>query len=168
MAGPLDAMRDTRREWSINRARLIASLVGIFLLMAVLVYRYYSLQIVQHDAFLTQSDRNRIRVEVIPPTRGQIVDRKGRLLATNQPTYVVGVIAERAADLSALTEELQDRLTLTEDELEAFRERLAQRRPFETVPIKVGLDDSALARVADPSLSLRQSVEPRTWVCRQD
>jgi len=148
MAGPLDAMRDTRREWSINRARLIASLVGILLLMTVLVYRYYSLQIVQHDAFLTQSDRNRIRVEVIPPTRGQIVDRKGRLLATNQPTYVVGVIAERATDLSALTEELQDRLTLTEDELDAFKERLAQRRPFETVPIKVGLDDSALARVA--------------------
>ena len=148
MAGPLDAMRDTRREWSINRARLIASLIGILLLMTVLVYRYYALQIVQHDAFLTQSDRNRIRVEVIPPTRGQIVDRKGRLLATNQPTYVVGVIAERATDLSLLTQDLQDRLTLTEDELEAFRERLAQRRPFETVPIKVGLDDSALARVA--------------------
>ena len=63
MAGPLDAMRDTRREWSINRARLIACLTGILMLMAVLVYRYYSLQIIQHDAFLTQSDRNRIRVE---------------------------------------------------------------------------------------------------------
>ena len=70
MAGPLDAMRDTRREWSINRARLIAALMGIAVLMAVLIYRYYSLQVVQHEAFLTQSDRNRIRVEVIPPTRG--------------------------------------------------------------------------------------------------
>ncbi len=146
--GPLDAMRDTRREWSINRARLIASLVGISLLMAVLVYRYYSLQIIQHEAFLTQSDRNRIRVEVIPPTRGQIVDRKGRLLATNQPTYVVGVVAERATDLPLLMQDLQQRLALSEEELEAFRERIAQRRPFETVPIKVGLDDTALATVA--------------------
>ena len=143
MAGPLDAMRDTRREWSINRARLIACLTGILMLMAVLVYRYYSLQIIQHDAFLTQSDRNRIRVEVIPPTRGQIVDRKGRLLATNQPTYVVGVIAERATDLPSLLEDLQQRLALTEDELEAFREGIAQRRPFETVPIKVGLNEQA-------------------------
>lgn len=146
--GPLDAMRDTRREWSINRARLIASLIGISFLMAVLVYRYYSLQIIQHDAFLTQSDRNRIRVEVIPPTRGQIVDRKGRLLATNQPTYVVGVIAERATDLPLLMQDLQQRLMLSEDELEAFRERIAQRRPFETIPLKVGLDDRALATVA--------------------
>lgn len=146
--GPLDAMRDTRREWSINRARLIASLIGISFLMAVLVYRYYFLQIIQHDAFLTQSDRNRIRVEVIPPTRGQIVDRKGRLLATNQPTYVVGVIAERATDLPLLMQDLQQRLMLSEDELEAFRERIAQRRPFETIPLKVGLDDRALATVA--------------------
>jgi penicillin-binding protein 2 len=141
-------MRDTRREWSINRARLIASLIGISFLMVVLVYRYYSLQIIQHDAFLTQSDRNRIRVEVIPPTRGQIVDRKGRLLATNQPTYVVGVIAERATDLPLLMQDLQQRLMLSEDELEAFRERVAQRRPFETIPLKVGLDDRALATVA--------------------
>ncbi len=148
MAGSLGAMRDTRREWSINRARLIAALIGIGLLLTILVYRYYSLQIVQHEAFLTQSDRNRIRVEVIPPTRGEIVDRKGRLLATNQPTYVVGVIAERATDLALLTEDLRERLALSEDELEAFRERLAQRRPFETVPIKVGLNDSALATVA--------------------
>jgi len=148
MAGPLNAMRDTRREWSINRARLIAALIGIAVLMAALVYRYYSLQVIQHEAFLTQSDRNRIRVEVIPPTRGQIVDRKGRSLATNQPTYVVGVIPERAADLPSLMQNLQERLTLTDDELQAFRGRLSQRRPFETVPIKVGLDDAALAAVA--------------------
>lgn len=67
MLRPLDALRDTRREWMINRSRLIAALVGISLLLTVLIYRYYSLQIIQHDDFLTQSDRNRIRVEVIPP-----------------------------------------------------------------------------------------------------
>ena len=78
MARPLDSLRDTRREWMINRSRLIAALLGISLLLTILVYRYYSLQIVQHDDFLTQSDRNRIRVEVIPPTRGQIVDQIGR------------------------------------------------------------------------------------------
>jgi penicillin-binding protein 2 len=55
--------------------------------LGVLVYRYYSLQIIQHDDFMTQSDRNRIRVEVIPPTRGQIVDRKGRLAGREQTDF---------------------------------------------------------------------------------
>ena len=148
MLRPLDALRDTRREWMINRSRLIAALVGISLLLSVLVYRYYSLQITQHQDFLTQSDRNRIRVEVIPPTRGQIVDRKGRVLAANKPTFVVGVIKERSEDLDQLVGQLADRLALTPRELDAFQERSLRRAPFEAVPIKLGLDDAALAMVA--------------------
>ena len=148
MLRPLDALRDTRREWMINRSRLIAALVGISLLLSVLVYRYYSLQITQHQDFLTQSDRNRIRVEVIPPTRGQIVDRKGRVLAANKPTFVVGVIKERSEDLDQLVGQLADRLALTPRELDAFQERSLRRAPFEAVPIKLGLDDAALATVA--------------------
>lgn len=148
MLRPLDALRDTRREWMINRSRLIAALLGISLLLTVLVYRYYSLQITQHEDFLTQSDRNRIRVEVIPPTRGQIVDRKGRLLAANKPTFVIGVVRERSANSEALILALTERLSLTDRELEAFRERSERRRPFESVPIKLGLDDTALASVA--------------------
>ena len=144
----LDALRDTRREWMINRSRLIASVLAITVVLGVLVYRYYSLQIVQHDDFMTQSDRNRIRVEVIPPTRGQIVDRKGRLLAANKPTFVVGVIRERSEDPAALVETLTDRLSLTDRELEAFQERSERRRPFEAVPIKLGLDDAAVATIA--------------------
>ncbi|MGB0155907.1 MAG: penicillin-binding protein 2 [Luminiphilus sp.] len=148
MLRPLDALRDTRREWMINRSRLIAALAGISLLLLVLVYRYYSLQITQHQDFLTQSDRNRIRVEVIPPTRGQIVDRKGRVLAANKPTFVVGVIKERSEDLDQLVDQLADRLALTPRELDAFQERSLRRAPFEAVPIKLGLDDAALATVA--------------------
>jgi penicillin-binding protein 2 len=120
MARPLDALRDTQREWMINRSRLIAALVGIFALLLILVYRYYSLQITQHDDFLTQSDRNRIRVEVIPPTRGQIVDRKGRVLALNQPTFVVGVVQERSEDLEALVAILRERFALSDREVKIF------------------------------------------------
>jgi penicillin-binding protein 2 len=148
MARSLDALRDTRREWMINRSRLIASVLAITVVLGVLVYRYHSLQIVQHDDFMTQSDRNRIRVEVIPPTRGQIVDRKGRLLAANKPTFVIGVIRERSEDPAALVETLTDRLSLTDRELEAFQERSERRRPFEAVPIKLGLDDAAVATIA--------------------
>ena len=148
MARPLDALRDTQREWMINRSRLIAALVGIFVLLLILVYRYYSLQITQHDDFLTQSDRNRIRVKVIPPTRGLIVDRKGRVLALNQPTFVVGVVQERSEDLEALVAILRERFALSDLEVETFWERSSRRRPFESVPIKLGLDDTELASVA--------------------
>jgi penicillin-binding protein 2 len=148
MVRTLDPLRDIRREWMINRSRLIAAVLAIIVVLGVLVYRYYSLQIVQHDDFMTQSDRNRIRVEVIPPTRGQIVDRKGRLLAVNKPTFVIGVVRERSEDPAALVDTLTERLSLSDRELKAFQERSERRRPFEAVPIKLGLDDAALATVA--------------------
>lgn len=148
MLGSLDALRDTRREWRINRSRLIVAVLGVGLLLSILVYRYYSLQITQHADFLTQSDRNRIRVEVIPPTRGQILDRKGRVLAANKSTFFLGIVRERSEDPDALLQVLIERLSLTDRELDAFRERSARRRPFEAVPLKLGLDDAALAAVA--------------------
>ena len=148
MAKTLDALRDTRREWMINRSRLIVAVLAIIVVLGVLVYRYYSLQIVQHDDFMTQSDRNRIRVEVIPPTRGQILDRKERRLAANKPTFVIGVVRERSEDPAALVDTLTERLSLSDGELRAFQERSERRRPFEAVPIKLGLDDAALATVA--------------------
>ena len=37
MAGSLDALRDTRREWMINRSRLIASVLAIIVVLGVLV-----------------------------------------------------------------------------------------------------------------------------------
>ena len=55
---------------------------------------------------------------------------------------------ERSEDPEALLQVLVKRLSLTEPELEAFRERSARRRPFEAVPLKLGLDDAALAAVA--------------------
>ena len=148
MARTLDALRDTRREWMINRSRLIVAVLAIIVVLGVLVFRYYSLQIVQHDDFMTQSDRNRIRVEVIPPTRGQILDRKERPLAANKPTFLIGVVKERSEDPAALVDSLTERLSLTDRELRAFQERSERRRPFEAVPIKLGLDDAALAKVA--------------------
>ena len=42
MLRSLDALRDTRREWRINRSRLIVAGLGVGLLLSILVYRYYS------------------------------------------------------------------------------------------------------------------------------
>ena len=46
MARTVEALRDTRREWMINRSRLIVAVLAIIVVLGVLVYRYYSLQIV--------------------------------------------------------------------------------------------------------------------------
>ena len=41
----------------------------------------------QHDHFLDLSHGNRVRIEPLPPNRGLIFDRNGRVIAENPPAY---------------------------------------------------------------------------------
>ena len=113
-----------------NRS-LVAALI-ILLMAGALVSRLVYLQIIEHDVFITRSDNNRMRVEPLPPRRGLIYDRNGKLLAENRPTYNLTIVRERVDDLDTTLQRLVDILGLPEGEVETFRERSRQRqRPYQ-------------------------------------
>ena len=123
MVSRLDAMRDTGRETALHRGRLMVVLLATLLAFGLLIYRYYTLQILEYEQFLTESDRNRVRLEALPPTRGLILDRKGRLLAANEPSRSLGVIVERAGNLGRLMDKIDALVGLDVDDRERFQER---------------------------------------------
>lgn len=139
------ALRDAGHEAAINGSRVVVAVLVVLIAFSVLGYRYYSLQITEYEQFLTQSDRNRVRLEAVPPKRGLILDRKGRLLATNQPTHALAVVVERADDLGALLERLQALISIDDDDLQRFDERRRRRRPYDPVPLKLQLTDEEIA-----------------------
>ena len=57
------------------------------------------LQVVQHDHYLELSLGNRARIEPLPPNRGIIFDRAGRVIAENTPAYQLELVREQAGDL---------------------------------------------------------------------
>lgn len=59
---------------------------GLCVAFIIIIARLIHLQIIQQHAFFTKSRKNFLRVETIPPLRGNILDRNGQLLATNRPT----------------------------------------------------------------------------------
>ena len=138
-------MRDTGREVAIHRGRILVASVVVLAAVATLLYRYYDLQIVSYQQFLTQSERNRVRLEALAPTRGLIYDRKGRLLASNEPSQSLAVVVERAGSLPALFERLDALVGLEDDELERFQERRRRSRPYDAVPLKLRLTDQEVA-----------------------
>jgi len=140
-----DVLRDTHREAAINRQRVVFAGFIVLSALVMLAYRYYDLQIRNYDQFLTQSDRNRVRLEAIPPTRGLIVDRAGRLLAVNEPTHALAVVIERVGDEALLFQELQSLIDISSDDLERFAERRHRRRPYDPVPLKLQLSDEEMA-----------------------
>ena len=124
-------------------------MAGITLLAIVLLSRMYYLQIIEHERHITQSDKNRVHLEAIPPTRGLIFDRNGQLLADNQPSYSVRIIKERAEDLDAILAQLGQLILISEDDLKRFKKKIKQRRrPYEPVPLRFHLSEEEIARIA--------------------
>ena len=148
MARQLNQMQDWARETRITHGRVTVLAVLMVLVMMGLLYRYFSLQVIQNEEFRAQSDRNRIAVRTVAPTRGVIVDRSGNLLAVNQPSFTLAITPERAEDLDNVLITLSDLLGLTETDIELFKEARKRRRPLSPVPLKYRLNDKELAVIA--------------------
>jgi penicillin-binding protein 2 len=142
-------IKDHYRETRIFNNRSILALLVVILLTVVLVTRMVLLQIMQYEVHSTKSDRNRINVQPVTPTRGLIFDRNDTLLAENRASYSVTVTKELAKNLDKSLLILQQLLALEDDDLDRFQKRFQRRRrPYEAVPLKFNLNEEEIARVA--------------------
>ncbi|MBE0487485.1 MAG: penicillin-binding protein 2 [Halomonas sp.] len=144
-----DNLKSPEQALRIFRVRALLAVVLVFAMTGLLMGRLAYLQVVQHEVYSTRSEKNRVRVEPLPPTRGLIYDRNGVLLAENRPTYNLTLVRERVDDLDATLALLVELLELSDEEAEAFRLRSRQRqRPFQPALLMSDLDEDQIARVS--------------------
>ncbi|MDI5986071.1 penicillin-binding protein 2 [Halomonas sp. M4R5S39] len=144
-----DTLKNPEQELRIFRVRSLLAVLLVFVMTGLLMGRLVYLQVVQHEVYSTRSEKNRVRVEPLPPTRGLIYDRNGALLAENRPTYNLTLVRERVDDLDATLALLVRLLELPDEEAEAFRVRSRQRqRPFQPALLMSDLDEDQIARLA--------------------
>src|SRR5947208_1304221 len=72
-----------------TRMKVLAGLV-VFM-FAALTTRLWFLQVLASDDFTVQADQNQLRLVSIPPLRGEILDRHGRVLVGNRSSTIVVV-----------------------------------------------------------------------------
>lgn len=141
--------KDTVAERRLFQRRTLLAMVVIVLSLAGLLARFYHLQVVEHQIYTTLSDRNRVQVQSVPPTRGLIYDRNGVLIAENRPVFSIMVVPERVSDLPATLTRLQETLDISDEDIERFQRRLReQRRPFQEIPLYYDLTEEKIARMA--------------------
>jgi penicillin-binding protein 2 len=142
------ALKDPYLESRTYGARTMVVSMLVLVLLTVLLVRYFSLQILEHDAYRTESDRNRLQLQSLPPKRGLIYDRNGILLADNRPSYVLSLVIERVPDLDLALELVSQLVPVTVSDLEKFRTRSKRRRPYEPVPLHFRLSEEERALLA--------------------
>jgi penicillin-binding protein 2 len=123
-----------------SRLAVLQALVVVF--VAVLVVQFWNLQVLRARHFRELAENNRSRHVTLAAPRGALLDREGRVLVGNRPSFNVVLVPEHAADLDRVVARLARTLGTGEA---AIRERLARRQPFRPVVVK---NDAPLADVA--------------------
>ena len=122
------SIKDPGREQEMFVGRAIKLFVLVVILFAVLVARMLTLQIVEHERYQLRADNNRIQIQTLVPSRGMIYDRNGRLLADNQTSFSLAVVAERVENVDVLLSAIVEILSLGPEQVERIQAELAKRR----------------------------------------
>ncbi|RLC59041.1 MAG: penicillin-binding protein 2 [Chloroflexi bacterium] len=143
-----EQLKDDYLENRLIRRRLKLAAVFTVLLLSLVLGRLYVLQVLEHEHFSTLSDSNRIRIKALPPTRGLIFDRNGVVMADNLPAYRLEIVREQVQDLDATLQQLRQYVEFSDQDLKRFKQSLSRRRPFESIPLRLNLNDQEVARLA--------------------
>jgi penicillin-binding protein 2 len=142
------AIKDSLAENRIFLSRVVAAFVLIILIIAGLVVRLGYLQVVGHEHYATLSKDNRIKIAPLPPTRGIIYDRHGRMLAQNVPTYSLELIPEQIENLDDTLRQLQQLLAISDEKIDQFQKQRKRNKAFTSTPLLQNLSDEEVAKFA--------------------
>ncbi len=159
----MDIRRREPEEFRPRHKYFFFTVVAIFFIIFV---RLWYLQVIKEHELQLLSENNRIRLRKIPAVRGIIMDRSGRVLADNRPSFNVMVMPEDVEDLKVLTKRLSQFLHLTPADIErSIKKR--DRPPFQPVKIKKDISWRELSLLKTYRLDLpgvEISIEPiRTY-----
>ncbi len=109
--------------------------------------RLWSLYIIKGSELRHLSENNRIRLLENPADRGMLLDRKGRILAHNRPSFEVYVVPEDVKANPEVLPRIAELLHMTRDEIEEKISVQKRGAPFRPVKIKSDIDWNELAVV---------------------
>jgi penicillin-binding protein 2 len=124
------------RDEKVSAIRLTAAqyiILGIFL---VLAYGLWRLQVMQSDFYSLAAEKNRIRnVPVLAP-RGKILDREGRTIVDNYPSFSALLLRDSSRDLAGDADLIAQGLHLDPNEVRARIRRFAALPQYQPIFLK--------------------------------
>ena len=132
----------------VFRSRLLIAIVGVILMEVILLTHLFILQVQEQNAYQLMSEDNRLRYVSMTPTRGLLYDRNGFALARNRTLYHLELTPVLVEDMDTTLQSLKDIVALDDDDIERFKSRSADLKPFHSLRLKSKLSDEESARFA--------------------
>jgi len=135
-----------RKADIINRRMFIIGAAKVLIFVGI-IGRLFSLQINENKKYLTLSDKNRIREWKLPPTRGNIVDYFGNIIAGNLKVYQLHIIPEQVENFNYLLNRLKFLLQLSEKKILNILKSKKKLKPWESIIVSENLSWSQFVKV---------------------
>lgn len=136
---------ESRRRFN-RRTLLLGGAMGAT--VAVLGARMRHLQVDQAEEFRLLAEENRINIRLIPPDRGLIQDRNGKVIAGNEQNYRVVITREAAGDVELVMRRLASVIPMTAEEMRRAIDDVTAMSDFVPVTVAERLSWDDFSRVA--------------------
>lgn len=143
---PIENLYQIRK---LFKFRMLSTVFIIGILSSLILLRLAYLDIYQYQQYHSLSKKNQISIKPLPPIRGLIFDRNGKLLARNIPVYNLEITPEKTVDLQATLLGLQKLIpSITENDIENFKRNLNHYHRFAPIPFLIKVEPKDIANFA--------------------
>ncbi len=126
--------------------RVMVAAVFVVLCFLGLAGRLWYLQVVRYEGLAARADRNRIAVVPIPPRRGEILDRSGKVLARNYRDYTLSVMpANVTRDMEQMLDDLGQLVYLSAGDQRRFLQNVKQSGRYTSILLRNNLNETEAA-----------------------
>ena len=141
----MEKIGNIKREKVVFKSRVIFSAIIMLSITLILIVRLFNLQVTKHDYYLEEALGNQMQNLPITPIRGDILDRNGKILATNEFSYILTITPEKVSNLNETLIGLEIRDLITYDDIKKFNKKLSRFKKFHNIPLKFNLSESSVA-----------------------
>src|SRR5882762_9006982 len=133
------------REEKVSSTRLTTVQYFILAIFLVLAYGLWRLQVMQSDKYSLLAEMNRIRNVPILAPRGKILDREGRVIVDNYPSFSALLLRDSSRDLNADADLIAQGLHLDANEVRTRIRRFASMPQYQPIFLKEDITPDELA-----------------------
>ena len=133
------------REEKVSALRLTAVQYVVLSIFLLLAYGLWRLQVMHSGEYAMLAERNRVRNVPILAPRGKILDREGRIIVDNYPSFSALLLRDSNRDLIADADAIARGLHLNADEVRQRIHRAAWMPQYEPIFLKQDITPDELA-----------------------
>jgi penicillin-binding protein 2 len=133
------------RDDKVSAIRLTAAQYIILAIFLVLAYGLWRLQVMQSGYYASAAEKNRIRNVPILAPRGKILDREGRIIVDNYPSFSALLLRDSSRDLNADADLIAQGLHLDATEVRTRIRRFASMPQYQPIFLKEDITPDELA-----------------------